>query len=942
MKSKQLARKLLLAVFSCYMCASSASCTVIMTTKLPGSKRMPRSRLPIYSNKESKLKYCFKPRGNESVHGEESVIELTFQTPVSKKYSCVLCRSLLRDPCQVTCCGSSYCRECVNRLSTTSGKCANKNCGKNYAIITDGATVEELERKIAQLKVYCLLRDSGCKWSGTIEQLEQEHFIGADYDKHDTLACLYQEVNCPNRCGATVLRGNVVEHRFSDCENEISVCEYCGMEDNSFVIYKVHQKVCPSVPLECPNKCGVPGTTRSEILVHLENECPLRLVSCSYRHVGCEEQVRFLNLDEHNTASYQKHLDLVSEKLVFVSNVNDELRGENDKLQNNVTTFLAKLRDLQLGIGSVEDILEHYDVMDSAQGDVEASLPSSCSSGSINTLIGESSEEEDSESGYNSVVNELLFRRNPEIGLESTPAFINSENPYMNVQAVSRNRSSKVLPDVCANVPPQISNESPLSLPASDKPKGGPTIGHSFGNRKSSSISLREGSSAELAGRQFNGVSSIAENVDRLSVTRTHDKSFLDRSAPQDPMKWGGENHLPSSGRSVTPDSFDGSSSSSSPESPASEQNGDLDPWKITIPQLDEGSVTANDTRGSVPRVTFQSHVDLMVDHFVDNQDDFDVQEDDVEAAPHFDSTTPSGSHQTVKVGSKKEGGGGTSHEYKQESKDMQSHSTSYALHIHRPRSVVVSASSSPLRGYDRDAVRSRNLSSSSGCKTPPPLPPKISHTNGVKFAGTSTFHPVESEPPPKVPIKPSTIGSGFSDKPFPFQSESNIRPIPVLPPKIGSHSSSNDGPNDGPTSLSTKSLQSYTRRIPFKRNETDPSVELLSTSLPNTAPTPPPRMSETLQTRNSKPSPTRASKIPPAPKKSELRGGSSSRWRPTPPPRFSRTLSVSAGTSRPLSRSFLGGSTASIPATIPVHELDMEELKNAIQRRSIRSVYYD
>lgn len=875
-----------------------------MTTKLalPGSRRMPRSRLPIYSNKESKLNFCFKPRASKSVQGDAGVVELTFQTPISRKYSCVLCRSLLRDPCQVTCCGSSYCRECVDRLSTTSGKCASKDCGKNYAIITDGPTVEELERKIMQqLKVYCLLRDGGCKWCGTIEQLEKEHMASTDYDKHDTLACQYQEVDCPNRCGAIIPRGNVVEHRLSDCENEVSMCEYCGMEDNSYVIYKVHQKVCPSVPVECPNKCGVPGTVRSEVLVHLENECPIRLVSCGYRHVGCEEQVRFVNLNEHNTASYQKHLDLMSEKLEFVSNENNELREENDKLQNDVATFVSKLRYFQAGIGTVEDILEHYDSMEPAQGDIEC-LPSSCSSGSINTLIGESSEEEDSESGYNSVVNELSFRGNPETGLESTPSFINSENPYINIQVGRSNHSAKVLADLCPNV--QITKECPVSLPASGKPKEGYsvlTIGNSLGNGKAArSTSLPEGGNVHRYLVQLDdeqGLSGIAENVDGLSVARTHNRSFPDRSAAQDRGGlW----------RPVTPDPFDESSDSSSPESPASEQNGvDVDPWKITIPQLDEEGVPTGE-----PRVTFRSHVDVMaVD---DQEDDFDVQEDGVEATPHFNSTTPLGGRQEARVTSKKNS----------KSNDSPSRSTVYALPIPRPKSMAAS-SSSPLMGYIRkisEAARSRNHSSRSGYETPPPLPPKTSRAQFENDTGTLLVKPVP-------PVKPSTIGVDSDNTAYPFLSKSKISPIPIQPPKIGSLSSSDIGPTP-----SLESPWSSPRRTPSKCDDTDSPLEPLSASL-NIAPTPPPRASKTLPTRDSKPSPTRSSKIPSGSKTSPNSG---SRWRPLPPPRSSRTLSSSVGTSRPLRHSFLGGSTASIPASFPVNGIDMEELKNALKGRSV------
>ena len=319
----------------------------------------------------SKLqKVNFKTKNNQEVCQQPLIVELTFLSSVSKKYCCVLCHSLLQDASQVTCCKANYCRDCIDRLTATTGKCSN--CGKNYSIITDGV-VEDLRKKIQQMKVRCI--NEGCRWTGSIEQLEKVHLANPRYDERDTTICQYQEVPCPNECGACVSRLNMRDHRFLECEKEMGACEYCGMEMNYSQIHKVHHRMCLAIPVECPNKCLTTDVARADILKHLEEECLLRLVSCDYRHVGCEDKFQFRDLKGHNIQCYQKHLDLMAEKLVFVGNENEELHSENDRLQNEITILLSKLKNFQAGLETADDILNYYTVMNSVNDTNSSGVP---------------------------------------------------------------------------------------------------------------------------------------------------------------------------------------------------------------------------------------------------------------------------------------------------------------------------------------------------------------------------------------------------------------------------------------------------------------------------------------------------------------------------------------------------------------------------------------
>ena len=351
------------------------------------------------SGKENKLKCSLKSSlVDEATSTVKPVmVDLTFLSSVSKKYCCTLCQNLLSDPRQVSCCKAMYCKGCIDRLT---GKCANGKCGKTYTVISEGA-VDDTKKKIQQFKVYCIKRSKGCKWTGTLENLENKHFC-ATYDKKDTSACQFQTVKCPNDCGEMVLRGKVEDHRVNECSKEMQVCEYCGMEDSKAHINKVHHRVCPAMPVDCPNKCRTTGVARSDILIHLEEKCPLRVVHCGYRNVGCNEQLLYRDLPEHNATSYQKHLDLMSEKLDFITNENHDLRVENESLHEEVANLMSKMKDFK----SMDSLRDSYIFMDPVR--VRPLLSSAPQPSLTSTTLGTEftdsrTQQEGNDSGYGSI-----------------------------------------------------------------------------------------------------------------------------------------------------------------------------------------------------------------------------------------------------------------------------------------------------------------------------------------------------------------------------------------------------------------------------------------------------------------------------------------------------------------------------------------------------------
>lgn len=288
---------------------------------------------------KDKLKVSFR-RGNMGINRSKPlIIEIEFLSSIPKKCICSSCQQLLKDPCLLSCCGSAFCKECVNRLNGSTKKCSRDKCGKEYTVISEGSKIEDLRKKLLGLKVYCPMRGNGCRWTGVIEQLEKDHLKSSS---EDLSACQFQEVHCPNQCGTFLPRGKMKEHRLSHCTRQLALCSHCGIEGKIEEIL-IHQRMCPSTPVQC-DKCKIKGIPRCDILAHLEEKCPQRIIFCKYRYVGCYDEIKFVDISDHNSKCYQKHLDLLSEKLQFVSNENielcqevEELRMENERLAKIVS-----------------------------------------------------------------------------------------------------------------------------------------------------------------------------------------------------------------------------------------------------------------------------------------------------------------------------------------------------------------------------------------------------------------------------------------------------------------------------------------------------------------------------------------------------------------------------------------------------------------------------
>lgn len=170
----------------------------------------------------------------------------------------------------------------------------------------------------------------------------ENHLCLGELEPEDVTSCQYLEVSCPNKCGLALARKDLEKHLKSKCKRKIFFgCEFCRFEDQDRQAQTLHRETCLFQPVSCPNGCGVAGIKRSFLSSHLEDECPLRLTSCDYDHIGCE--VEFPNKDrsEHNAEYLNEHFHLMSEKVVVLDEKNQELQS----LCLNLKNTCSKLED---------------------------------------------------------------------------------------------------------------------------------------------------------------------------------------------------------------------------------------------------------------------------------------------------------------------------------------------------------------------------------------------------------------------------------------------------------------------------------------------------------------------------------------------------------------------------------------------------------------------
>ena len=241
---------------------------------------------------------------------------------------CKKCTLVAQKLAITNCCGESFCQACI--ASTQDNKNPCPECGA-----TEFTTFEHIksQRRINNLQVYCSMKERGCGWSGTLEQLDTH------LDPHQN-NCQYVDTKCPLNCLKTIPKNNLDDHLAQHCDKRAYVCRYCSFKATYEEVVDSHLPWCKYVPLDCPNRCG--ATFERDFLEDHMKMCRLEEVECQLRCVGCCGRFLREDQEEHARQNSQKHLALTASLAMETKEQLQQKLLELDQIHKEVEEKLRK------------------------------------------------------------------------------------------------------------------------------------------------------------------------------------------------------------------------------------------------------------------------------------------------------------------------------------------------------------------------------------------------------------------------------------------------------------------------------------------------------------------------------------------------------------------------------------------------------------------------
>ncbi len=190
-------------------------------------------------------------------------------SPKELRTDCPICLYILREPHQAACCGTVYCKLCIERVRSDLKPCPTCR-NANFEVFPD----RNLRNSLYSFKVTCAYKDEGCKWMGELRYIDdhlnvsrkhEQRFFGCEYVKEDCFMCDKQ-----------YLRSALEEHEMKNCPRRQYTCEYCSDYSATFEeVAERHWPACPERSVPCKNECGI-YPARKNLEYHLQKECHLR------------------------------------------------------------------------------------------------------------------------------------------------------------------------------------------------------------------------------------------------------------------------------------------------------------------------------------------------------------------------------------------------------------------------------------------------------------------------------------------------------------------------------------------------------------------------------------------------------------------------------------------------------------------------------------------
>ena len=189
---------------------------------------------------------------------------------------CPVCLLVLCEPHQVTCCGKSFCKECIKEIKARNQPCPACSQDKFELFPNKG-----LQEPLYGFAVFCSNKERGCVWEGELRQQGQHINSNPDQEKQ-LVGCAYTNIACLF-CDKLHPRHEMEQHQTSLCPKRPSTCFMCEEYESTYEdVVNSHTPVCKCRPVECPNSCGADNLQHQHLEEHVSSQCPLTYVECEF------------------------------------------------------------------------------------------------------------------------------------------------------------------------------------------------------------------------------------------------------------------------------------------------------------------------------------------------------------------------------------------------------------------------------------------------------------------------------------------------------------------------------------------------------------------------------------------------------------------------------------------------------------------------------------
>ena len=270
---------------------------------------------------------------------------------IKLKSPCLKCSEELHDPHITYCCGSYFCKACIE---SENELCPQGCKTPSFELFSS----EDLTITLKATQIHCSYQTGGCEWIGTLCDLN-EHWKVCTYCPlslpHDDLKkaqCSYQKDGC-NWVGSWEGKG---DHE-KQCQKRPFVCKYCNEYESIFEdVEENHFPVCKCYPSFCPNKCTEETFQRQQLDHHINNECPLQTVTCTFQCVGCDDELTRERLQDHMSENVSNHLALFAAQW-------HRSQVEQSELKQEVGDLIQKIEELKLQIKTLTEKYRSQEVI---------------------------------------------------------------------------------------------------------------------------------------------------------------------------------------------------------------------------------------------------------------------------------------------------------------------------------------------------------------------------------------------------------------------------------------------------------------------------------------------------------------------------------------------------------------------------------------------------